>query len=470
MLKEGNFQRYLQEGRKADNSENNARKIFESGSAFIKKFKVEANKKNALLYPLELVVPFNPQDLSDASYNESNPFIFAGAVSDAIVYLKSRMKEDAEFNSLMLNLLSLNDASVLHLEDAECSGIEEAREWHKLCRPFYITGYVQGIKGVSDKFPRKMGINPIFDDNGAIIGSTGVGYNMNLLENELLALQIEEVNKQYSPKGIHADASDDERESAIKTLRQNRIISNPFLQAYTLIISFPQRNSEGNMEQAIIETWLKSKKINQYRSYIKFTKEHNDLIVANLCSKKYDNSIDFFELRLDVPEEDPADKMNIYKAKPALVSRDCSIFNEENTSKEFTESVRAQYRATVSNTSEWNTDTLRRSVMELRLKSDADISAIVKNAISKYEIGLKNNTINSKYRELLDTIDSELVASFAEATIDGDTNDNEVNQEIINSLPVSAGYGDDADNNLLDGDNLKDAFNELLDSNDNENF
>ena len=460
MLKEGNFERYLKEGRQADESENRNRKIFERGSAFIKKFKVEENKKHAILYPLELTLPFNPMSLEDTSVNDNNPFIFPGSVSDAIVFLKVKMNEDESFKEAVLSALSLKPDEVekLNLADTETVSVTEGRLWHRLCRPYYITGYVQTIKGISDKFARKMGCVPVFDEMGTIVGSKGIGYHVNLLENELLALQIEEVNKQYSAGGEYADRSDDDRKTAIDSLRANRIISNPYLQAFTRVFAIPERNSEGNLESSVIEGILKSKKLTAHDFYLKMTKEINDLIVSNLGSKNYDNSIDFMELRLDVPEKDPKDNMSIYKAKPVLVTNAVSIFNPENTSQEFIDTVLTAYRTIVGDTTAWNSDILRRSVNELRLKSDSDICAIAKNAITKYEIGLKNSGINEKYSELLETIDSELVASFAEAVIDGEANDKEVNRKILEAIPVTSGYGDESDDSLIDGDSLTNEF------------
>jgi hypothetical protein len=461
-LEEQDFGKYLQVQAKADASQNQARGIFERGTAFIKKFKYEPNTNWYLLFPLEMTLPFNPTDLTDETYSDANPFVLPGSVSIAIKFLKGMMKDDDALHQKVLDVLRTDDEA-LHMEANECVDMTEGRIWHKLCRVQYYVGWSQKLNDGTNSFPVSIGCDVQLDDTGTVVGSKGVGYTLYQLENALISIKVQATTEKYEQEG----RSDTDLSDTIKALWQNRIIKNPTPVAFSHIFFIKGKNDEGNVSTDFINSWEQSQRLSEHEGYIRYTTKFNDAIAAKIGSKKFDNNLDFIETALKIPKEDAADKAKIYRdAVLVTCAKSVSIFDEDNGNgecvKDFAEHV-AEY---ISDTTAWNTESFKRSIRELQKRSDSDLLASMKNAIKIYEDALKNEKILADYGSVLESIDANITASIAESILDGEVNNYDVNQDIINALPTEKGFGEEGEGEATDDfSSLTDEFQAALDDN-----
>jgi hypothetical protein len=90
----------------------------------------------------------------------------------------------------------------------------------------------------------------------------------------------------------------------------------------------------------------------------------------------------------------------------------------------------------------------------------------MKNAIKIYEDALKNEKILADYGSVLESIDANITASIAESILDGEVNNYDVNQDIINALPTEKGFGEEGEGEATDDfSSLTDEFQAALDDN-----
>lgn len=439
ILAKGDFSSYLAQAAEQDAQANATRDRFMTGGGFLKKFKIEADKKYAVLYPLEMCLPFNPANPDDESYSISRPFVLPGSVTSAIIAVKSVAKQNPAVANKLADVLGV-DVSALNLDgelvikngkatDAE---LAEIRMWHKLCRIQFVTGYTQVLNTGKKQFAEKIGCEPIFDDDYNIIGTKGIGYTMFELETALISIKAQEIEDTYKPGGKNADKPQADCDAEKKALWKNRIISNPYALSYAQVVVFPLLNNEGKVLEESREAWAKDKSLRDRTFYTKITRNDVENTESYLSSDIYDCNIDFVEVMFTVPKEDPKDQMAIYRE---MNKSGASILTTITRPQANLDGLAEKYREARDNTATWNEKTLKKSIYDYRLRSDEALASDIKNAIKGYDSAMKSPDILDKYSNALEIIDSQLVASLAEDILSGKGTDKVIDTKVFAEAP-----------------------------------
>lgn len=460
IIEGGDYGKYLQMAKQADDATaKQARITYEKGSAYIKKFEYKANTKHVFLIPLELVLPFNPLDLEDETYNETNPFVLIGCPSIAVTVIKGQMRNDEKFKKKILSIMRLRDESVLNLDTEGVKDMEEGRLWHKaFARVKYLVGWTQSLNDGTFPNPISIGCEPILNERGEVTGTKGVGYEYYLAESALLAAKKKLVTEEYEKES----RSDEDLKAAIKGINDGRILGNPRLTAFLRFIDIQVRNQEGQVSGDFLDAWSEKHNIGAFDRYFKYSRKFDDTISPVIGSKTYDNEFDFLEIYFKIPEEDPADKSKRFRdVTCSTIASQASIFKPDSREAEDLREVREAVKEYMSDTSKWNDDNFKRSIRELKVKSDADLSACLKNSIAKYEGVMTSEFIQMNYGETLSKIDSGLVSDAVEKILDGDSVNIEVTEDDIKALPTEKGF------DSPDEDDFGEEFSKLLDEENN---
>lgn len=458
ILAKGDFSSYLAQAAEQDAQANVTRDKFLTGSGFLKKFKIEADKKYAVLYPLEMFLPFNPTDLEDERYSISHPYVLPGSVTTAIAATKHIAQENPEVAKKLAQTLGV-DVSALHLDStlevtdgkATEEQIAEIHMWHKLCRIQFVTGYTQVLNTGKKPYAEKIGCEPVFDDDFNIIGTKGIGYQLYELENALISIKSQEIEDTYKPGGINADKTQADCDAEKKALWKNRIISNPYALSYAQVVVFPLLNNEGKVLEEAREAWAKDKSLRTHTFYTKVTRNDIEAAESYLSSDVYDGNLDFIEIMWVVPKEDPKDQMAIYRE---LNKSGASLLTTITKPASGLPGLAAKYREAKDNTNTWNDKTLKKSIYDYRLRSDDALASDVKSAIKGYDSAMKSPEILDKYSQALEAIDSQLVASLADDILSGNGTDKMIDTKVFAEAPV-------VDENTPES--LSDEINNMLD-------
>ena len=444
-----NYNALLQRSREsfAKNSNSNAaRQQFEQGSGFLKKFKLEENKTYVLLIPLELTLPFDPVTLSEEVYNSGNPFILTGSVTSAVLALKAMARDNPEFAEKLAATLGVSveklrlDAEVREqtsseiAENKELFSDEEIIMWHRLARLQIITGYVQRLQTQSDKFKfgRNVAAVPIFDEDGIIVGTKGVGGQLKALEDSLIALKISEVIESYKTGGINESKTKKDMDDEIKKLWSNRLIGNVYSLAFARCFPFVVDDSS-KVDKATATEWAKKPNANMVMKYMKLTRD-NLRIFEQGISTKHDTHMDLIEINVVVP---PAtdNKINYTNVNYSIAKKSNSMFDLDDDDQYTLKGFKAAVRKAMDSTT-WSEEVLRKSIYDFRSISDAALIAEVSNDLKMYNDVINNSSIYETYGDLLTQMDSSLTAEIAMQIVDGTASTAEVDQKIVDSAPV----------------------------------
>ncbi len=414
-----------------------ARNAFESGSSFIRKFKMEADTVYTMLVPLELCLPFDPQTLETDVFNATNPLPLPGSPTTAVRLLKKMAKENPAFAEKLAETLGTTVESLKLDIDAVDSA--EIKLWHKLCRIQFITGYVQHLNTKKDKFPfgRNVGAEVELDDDGTVTDTKGVGYRLYELESAVLSVEVQRIRDSYEAGGINADRTAKDMENSIKKLWEDRLIGNPYQIAFCRVIVFSS-SKDGEVHKNDIDAWNKTKKINQFMRYTKILRDRIGTFESVLTSRS-DINMDFIEVLVDVPKAGDNDKINYQNINYSTANRASSIFQlDEDTNKPINdlEGFHDEFLKLRDDEKLWSDDILKKSIIEYRIPSDQVLLAEMSNSLQVYEEAMKSQSILRTYGDVLGQINTNLHAAIAEKIMDGEDNGKEISQEIIDAAPI----------------------------------
>lgn len=415
------------------------RSAFESGSSFIKKLKFEANKSYAVLMPLELCLPFNPETLDEETFNKENPLPLGGSPTTAALALKRLAKENDAFAEKLSSVMGVSISS-LNLDNDYIADEKEIRTWHRLARIQYLTGTVQHLNTDKSKFKfgRNCGCTPIMDEAGNITGTEGIGYSLCEMEAALISIKIQMINDSYEAGGENAGRPLTERDSAIKALWNDRLIGKPFNLSFACCIVFETDNI-GNLTVKTVSDWNKDKKLKPLMKYMKVTNDKIS-IFESVLSERADTAMDFIEVRIQTPEMGDNNRLDYQKINYSTASRDNSIFrmheDNEDTPVHDLRNFKEEYTSYRDNEKTWNDDILRRSIYEFRTITDDALLSEMQESVKVYEDAMKSNEIIQSYGEIISQINNNLMDEALTSIISGDDNGKTVDIDIVNSAPV----------------------------------
>lgn len=465
-----NYDEFVKQARaRFDPMKAKMRASFENGSAYLKKFKMEPGSKYAMLVPLEMTLPFDPQTLSEEMFNIDNPLPLPGSPTTAVRNLKKMAKENAEFAKKLAECLEVK-VDALNT-DVDSVDAREIRMWHKLARIQIITGYVQHLNTRKDKFPfgRNVGVEPVLNDEGDVTDTVGAGGRLYHLESALISIEIQRINDSYEEGGVNADRPQKDKEAEIKTKWKERLIGNPYPIAFTRVIPFSIDNNS-IIENKEINEWSKNRKVQNLIRYQKIIRDRINTFESVLMSRN-DIHMDFVEIHVDVPKEDPqTNKLNYQQINyaPAAASNSIFLMDEEVPGKPTPinnlSGLKEEFIKLRDNDKVWNDDNLRKSIIEYRIPGDQTLLAELANELSAYEDAMKSSAILKDYGDIIDKLDTTLTSKIAESLLDGVDNAPTISQEIIDSQPIMDETTDPTESL---GNDIGDLLNDVLGDDDN---
>lgn len=425
------------------------RTSFESGTGFLKKFKLEPNTAYNVLVPLELCIPFNPDDLSTDEFDRNNPLPLPGSPSTVVKRLRAMAKDRQDFAEKLASSLGVT-VDKLKVDSTEIDK-SDVKLWHRLCRMQYITGYVQHLNTNKEKFSfgRKVGADVQLTDDGSIAGTTGAGYQLYEMENAFISVEIQTLRDTFEPGGVNADRPKKELEEKTKALWSDRLIGNPYQIAFCRCIPFTA-SADGTLAKGDASNWAKSKKIGPLIRYMKVTRDRIDLFESVLTSKS-DMYMDFIETQINVPKSEEGNKVNYMGVNYANANQSSSVFQIDDSTGEPLNDLTGfidEFITYRDDDKVWNDDILRRSIIEYRVPSDDQLCAEISSSLSIYENAMKSESIFHDYGEIIQRISSSLHADIAEKILDGDVTNKDKSIEIIDNAPVMNENTDDLGSEL----------------------
>lgn len=414
-----------------------ARNAFESGSSFLKKFKLEPEKVYTTLIPLELCLPFDPTTLETDVFNTSNPIPLPGSPTTVVKNLKLMAKENPDFAKKLAESLGVT-VEDLKL-DVEAIEKSEIKLWHKLCRIQFITGYVQHLNTKKDKFPfgRNVGCEAELSDEGLVEGTQGIGYRLYELESAMISIEIQRIRDSYESGGENADRPKKEMEDRIKKLWEDRLVGNPYQIAFCRVVIFSS-SKDGEVCKEDIEQWNKTKKIGTFMRYQKILRDRISQFEGVLMSKS-DINMDFIEAIVDVPKANESGKINYQNVNYSTANRASSIFQlDEDTNEPLNnlEGFREEFIKVRDDEKVWSDDILKKSIIEYRIPSDTTLAAEVSNSLAVYEDAMKSQSLIQSYGDILNQINGTLHQEIVDKLLDGEDNGKDISQEIIDAAPI----------------------------------
>lgn len=456
---------FMAEALKAQDSRANLlRTKFNSGSTKIKMFKVEADAKWSLFFPLEVAIPFNPTNLEDKSYSAANPFVMPGTVVSAVTVLKKLAESNSDIKKELCTVMGTEE-NAINWGTEGITSTEERMLWHKICRLSYITKYTQKVwKDLTKKFPAKVGFEPILDEDGEVAGSVGLGWKLHQLENDLLNIKVQMLEDQFKPGGARENEPRDNFEKEKKALWEEKLIRNPYLESYTRVFAFPLVNTaEGSIDPKVAKAFNDNKKITDYQYIIKLTTADISTYETAFASKKTDIHDNVIEAQLVIPSEDPKDPMAIYKnqnrSNPNFANTAVSTDIDHIKPDVFYDA----YQNFMEDSDASSKELLEKSIWAFRRPTDAVLSSILSSNFKRYEDAAKTTSFLDKWSETIALIDVDLTNQIAESIMDGEDTGKEIAPDIVNTS-VDDENTDFAGNDI--GDQLKELLNDSEESTD----
>lgn len=460
------FSKYLENVKSNfDASQAKTRAAFSNGSAFLKKVKFEPDQRLAIIYPLEICLPFDPVTLDDDVFNIDNPLPLSGSPTSACIALRKQAKTNPEFAEVLARAL---DCSIEDLKvDSEEFDIKDIKLWHKFARIQYVSGYTQHLNTNPGqfKFGRNVGAKAIVDDSYQVIGTEGVGFRLHELETSLIAIRVQNVQREYEPGGSKADRPKEELKAEIKSLWTDRLIGNPYPVVFGQIAVF-HVDTDNAVDKKEREDWKKNKKISNFFYYQKLSREKiiNTLEKA-LSSKGNDVAMDFLEAVVTVPKNEDGDKTRVqymgisYTAASTQSSVFGSIEGEPNNAD--LEGFIEAYRAYRDDDKKWSPKALEKSVFELRVPSDATLISEMSNSIKTYEDCMNSSELTESFGDILSRLDTSLTQKVAEKVLETGE-DKAIPAEIVSSAPIATESNTDDNGNISELD-IADILNNAID-------
>lgn len=405
----------------------------------LKKLKTAEDTKYALLLPIELSVPFNPFDFKDESvFNAKHPFNFPGSVTTMLIKLKELLKADAEFAQFVAEDLGVEVAD-LRLDDPQALYKEDTKVFAKYRRLLVYTDDVQCLHtDPASQYGIRRHVDVHYDENGDIQSvwtdpvtkerkEASMGIQLYMLENALIALRIEEINKEFT-EGDMKNRPEAEKKAAIKAVYAERLITNPYVAGFTRAEVFTLTNDK-LVDKESAADWNRKKDLQALEHYVKVTTA--DLgKYQGFIGGRFDFNLDYLEINWSVPKK-TSDQNVALQIDRDCASSDTRIMNAENGLKGFDEKYR-EYR---DNLDMWDPAVMRRSVYDFFHITDDEITNQFRNNLKRYEDVMANQVIAENYMDVMDKIDESLSSRVIEQITSNSGSTVELKQENLASIP-----------------------------------
>lgn len=381
----------------------------QQGRYTLKKLKMKTGE-GLLVVPLMIHLPisFDGQALE-------TPMPYVGSFESAIKLIKMLCAQNANYHEALSGLLGESFAA-LDLESQEVSA-KETEVFRRYRKPLIYAHTVMTVKAADSKYQFgtpyrvELATDPktgdyIEDPNNPLI------YKLHTFESACLAAQVKKLRAENEERGA-ARRPDAEIDQSVKSLWENRCISNPYTLGTTRVLFF-ETNRNYEVSDAIHKSWdPKTGKLQPYEFYIKVNRSMLEVFEQAL-NTKYDKYNDFLLFRQSTPEfDDKTMGTAAQKISRTPAGTEDSIASQL---ERFTEAY-CTYRDELDN---WDEKVILKNAFEYRTIADSAITNIFKNSMSTLSAAVRTAEIAEKYSEVIRQLDTELSDDLLQSAMMGE--------------------------------------------------
>lgn len=378
------------------------------GRYFLKKLKMKAGD-GLVVFPLMIHLPI---DFSGNMLPTAIPY--AGSYVTTIKLIKLLASTNANYQNSLKKVLD-EDFGVLDLTDVEEVTDEEKKVFKRFRHLLIYAHTVMSVKAADSTFsfgtPYSVDIavdpesgNYIDDPHNPLI------WNLHKLETSCLAAKIKKIREDNEAAG-DAKRTDSEIADQIKSIWENRCISNPYPLGTTRVLFFDtDRNYE--IDKNLVDKWDVKDGCKNNEYYIKINRDLYALLESDIGTK-YDRYDDFLLIKQNTPDFDKNNQgLAAQKISRTPAGSDEAI---ETMLKEFSSAYR-EYR---DNIEIWDEKIIRTSAFEYRTISDQAIADIFKNSMPELSAAMHTTEIYDKYSETIAILDPKLSDELLGSAMEG---------------------------------------------------
>lgn len=389
-------------------------------ASFLPKVKMVQGSSAMYVYPLELRLNFNPNNVQDETFNDEYPFALPYSVTDSIALLKTMAQNDTDLHDKLAELakVSVEEYDItdpLTLTDNDKKALFRYRNvivYNTQVQQFMMSGFGKyGRKGLS---------TAKFDEYGQATDKD-LGYMLYELEVALANARIAEIEAEYAPGGPKADHSLDDLKADKKKVWEGMKVKNPRPAGVMRVIHIPcsadwKLKLDGNADPSHVTDNMKD-----YEGYVggsyDAVKE-----VESMLGTGYDVNTNYLEVAIHYPIG--KGKTDGEKALNSYTNREFTK-NPLNRVASLIENFDEAYNEFRSDTEIFNEEAILKSVFEFRPVADDLLLEHYKADLGK-KMKLITTGIAEKYMELIQRIDSTLSEEVMMNVISGTATEGQV--------------------------------------------
>ena len=209
-------------------------RFLNQGGMSIPKDKLEFGEAGKRLYHLELALPFHPLTLEEDNFNLNNKFRGPGAPSNMVIYLKSKMREDAALHKHYADMGGMTPEQY----DISTNEITE-QDWDVFGRFRELLHYSELVQNAP-----KWGMYGTKFLSRAVMGEDkeyiekDLGAELEELLRDLTIAKVVKINQEYE-EGAKKNKPDEDRKKEIKAEWDNKALTKPYYAGVIRCLVFP---------------------------------------------------------------------------------------------------------------------------------------------------------------------------------------------------------------------------------------
>lgn len=391
----------------------------------IKKDKIKLGTASIHLYTLQLLLPFNPFDLNDESYNIESPFIIRKSNTTGARALIAEMKSNRELAEFMCSRVGLK-VEDLDLDNVDPETVKITKDisgeksvFWTLFEPYRsLLPYVNTVQQFKytkfGKFGRKFLSTTKLGDDGLPVGPVDLGYRLYELERALASEQINRICAEYKHGGIKFGKPDTDKSKEIKEVWDKLPVKNPYTIGVLRYITIPT-DKEYIVGKETLEKIAsgKGKSLQNFEVYGSGSLQEVAILEGYL-NKLTDIHFDFLEIGIGYPEVEDDGKTN-----PQLLAyqrRDVSC-NPVRRLHTYCNNLEEYYREFRDDENIFDEAVMLRSVGEFRRASDEVLLSAARDSLDLRQ-GLITQAIYEEHRDIIQQIDQTLSQNILEGILE----------------------------------------------------
>lgn len=408
-----------------------------NGRYTLKRLKMEAGDA-IVVVPLMIHLP-----LSYGGELLKEPMPYVGSFETTISLIKSLAAGNTAFAGGLQSILGEGYDKLDLTKISEVSKEERGVFW-RFRRPLVYERTVMSVKAASSAraFGTPYAVDIATDpESGAYIDDVNnpLIWSLHKLEATCLAAKVKALREENEAAGDKR-RTDQDLNSTIKSLWDNRVITNPYPLGTTRILFFKCDNNHEILPETK-KSWtadLSGIRSNEY--YIKINKKLIEKFDNNIGSK-WDRYDDFLLLIQNTPTFTEADKASAAQSISRLpASSEDAI---ENQLKDFIPA----YTDFRNNMEIWDEKVIRASAFEYRTISDENIAKIFKESMGTLTAALHTQEVFETYGDVIAKLDSELSNELMSSALNSGLKEaGDVSRELESAPTITEntpGYGGD---------------------------